>query len=174
MAKKKKTVAAAGGGTTAADANVDQIREIIFGAQIRDYEARFQALQDAFAAAIKDLKKEFNAAVRSLDQAIEAESAKRRDDDESLDALIQNKFAELGKELAAVEARAGDGLKKLAHDTQAAQRELKRSMEGGNQDLDARLTAVAEDLSARKVARDELAALLSELAQRLSGSTDAD
>ncbi len=174
MAKKKKTVAETGGGGSLPDANVDQIREIIFGGHIRDYEARFQALQDEFAAALKNLKKEFDAAVKNLDQAIESEGTKRRDDDESLDALVQSKFAELGKELAAAEARAGDGLEKLARDTQAAQRELRRSMEGGSQDLDARLTAVAEDLSARKVERDELAALLTELAQRLNGTADAD
>lgn len=166
MAKKKKTVASAGG--AGSDANVDQIREIIFGAQIRDYEARFQALKDQFEDAFKKLKQELKAEARALDAAIEAERSDRRNEDESLDALIQTRFAELGKELAAAEARADDRIDKLARDTAAARRELERSIEGGNQNLDARLTAVADDLSSRKLARDELAALLNELAQRLS------
>lgn len=174
---KKKTVSKAAGMAT--DANVDQIREIIFGSNIREYEARFQALQDEIAAAFKSLKQELKAGIKNLEgaikntrQSLDDETAARRNDAESLDALIQNKSAELGKDIDAVEARTGQELARLAKDAQANQLEIQRSMEGGNRDLEARLNSIAAELSERKVARDELAGLLKELAQRLEGTAD--
>ncbi len=176
MARKKTKVP---GTAQASDANVDQIREIIFGANIREYEARFQALQDEIAAAFKDLKQELKVNIKNLEGAIEKtrraledERAGRRNDAESLDSLIQSKSEELGKEIDGVEKRVSQQFAKLAADTQDTQREFERSLENGSRDLEARLKRIAAELSERRVARDELAGLLKELAGRLEGSAD--
>src|SRR5712692_4010154 len=63
-------------GDTAEVANVDKIRDILFGSQMRDYEKRFARMEDRLAkdaAALReDLKKRFDALESFAKQEIES------------------------------------------------------------------------------------------------------
>lgn len=50
-----------------ADANVDKIREILFGGQMQDYELRFTALEDRLAAAAAELREETRTRLDALE-----------------------------------------------------------------------------------------------------------
>ena len=51
----------------ASDANVDKIREILFGGQMQDYELRFTALENRLASAAAELREETRARLDALE-----------------------------------------------------------------------------------------------------------
>ncbi len=160
--------------------NVDQIREIIFGGQMRDYDSRFDALSGQLRDSAKNLRDDFDLKLAALDKALAKESdktadrfkkeagdrsgnvdqlrddiAKLRNDNDSrmgdLDALIEKETRTLLSELH--ETRS-DLLNRLNEQVDA---------------LQARLDEENRRLDERKVSREELAGLLNEVAMRLTG-----
>ena len=61
MADPKKPAADGG-----ADRNVDQIRDILFGGQMRDYERRFQDLNQRFEAELVRLRRSTSASTSAM------------------------------------------------------------------------------------------------------------
>lgn len=168
---------------TSADRNVEQIRDILFGGQMRDYERRFQ----------------------EMSQRLEAESQRLHDDlDQRLGQLerrVDDHFDKLGKQLRQEIADRSAGLDELETRMQQGQRTLRGELQGGLQALEGDLAAkderqreglaelraslqarVAElmqtlsrsegELRADKVGRNDLAGMLTELALRLNGELD--
>jgi predicted transcriptional regulator len=165
---------------SANDRNVDQIRDILFGGQMRDYERRFQ----------------------DLSQRLESESQRLHSDLDKrlgqLDKRVDDQFEKLAKQLRQEIADRTQGIDDLETRMQQGQRSLRAELQGGLQALEADLAAkderqreglsevrqlmaarVAEisaalgraeqDLRGDKVGRADLAALLTEVALRLNG-----
>ena len=163
-----------------ADRNVDQIRDILFGGQMRDYERRFL----------------------ELSQRLESESQRLHNDlDQRLGQLekrVDDHFDKLGKQLRQEIADRSAGIDDLETRMQQGQRTLRSEMQGGLQALEGDLAAKDErqregladlrqmllaragelqqalaradhDLRADKVGRNDLAGMLTELALRLNG-----
>ena len=84
----------------AAAGNVDKIREIIFGGQMRDYDRRFSKLEQRLLKESEHLR-------RDLD--------KRIDD---LESLVRNELSKLGEHLQKERAERMDGDKKLRKELQ--------------------------------------------------------
>lgn len=164
------------------DRNVDQIRDILFGGQMRDYERRFL----------------------DLSQRLESESQRLHSDlDQRLGQLekrVDEQFDKLGKQLRQEIADRSAGIDDLESRMQQGQRTLRNEMQGGLQALEGDLAAKDErlreglaelrqmllaragelqqalsradhDLRADKVGRNDLAGMLTELALRLNGET---
>ena len=162
------------------DRNVDQIRDILFGGQMRDYERRFL----------------------ELSQRLESESQRLHNDlDQRLGQLekrVDDHFDKLGKQLRQEIADRSAGIDDLETRMQQGQRTLRSEMQGGLQALEGDLAAKDErqreglaelrqmlltrtgelqqalaradhDLRADKVGRTDLAGMLTELALRLNG-----
>ena len=151
--------------------NVDQIREIIFGGHIREYATRFAALEKSLKDAQARLRKDFEAQLKVLSDALEQEVADRRNADEGLDGLLQNQGGELGNELDATEKRLNQRADELSKALAAAQKALESEMTKQGNAFTRDLNKTNERLEENKVARDELAKLLTGVATSLSGDT---
>lgn len=165
------------------DRNVDQIRDILFGGQMRDYERRFL----------------------ELSQRLETESQRLHNDlDQRLGQLerrVDDQFDKLGKQLRQEIGDRSAGIDDLETRMQQGQRTLRGELQGGLQALESDLAAKDErqreglselraqllaragelaqslartegDLRADKVGRNDLAGMLTELALRLNGELD--
>ena len=88
-------------------ANVDKIRDILFGSQMRDYEKRFVRLEDRLT---KDA------------EALREEVRKRFD---SLEGFVQKEVESLGQRLKAEKAERAESLKDLGRELREAPRESK-------------------------------------------------
>ncbi len=170
-------------GEAGIDQSVEKIRDIIFGGQMRDYSRRFEALERRIAAESERLardvenrlenleafvRKEFDMLSERLGQE-KAERLRDRDAGKSqLDTLrgqAEMQFDELGERLSA-EART---LRSDFHDQTV---DLTSAMQRDREQLEAKLDGEARELEDRKVAREDLAALFTELALRLKREFD--
>lgn len=164
----------------AADRNVDQIRDILFGGQMRDYERRFD----------------------DLGQRLEAEMARLREAHEKRTAQIERRldeqFEKLGKQLRQEIADRTQAVDDLETRVQQAARSTRSEVNGALSALEGELSATDErlrdaiaelssalgaraseagaalarssaELRAEKVGREDLSGLLAELALRLKG-----
>ncbi len=167
----------------AADRNVDQIRDILFGGQMRDYERRFTDLHQKLEA---DLARMREAQDKRL-----AQIEKRVDDQlEKLNKLVRQEIDDRNGAVADLESR-------VQQAARTARGEINKAIDGVSGEVtqsDERLRAALADLTdtfnarvdgtesalsrsgaqlhAEKVGREDLAALLSEFALRLTGDFD--
>lgn len=152
---------------TAAD-NVDQIREIIFGGYIRDYESRFVALEKKLNDAQEKLRADFDARLKALEADLGSEARSRQDADESLDALLQNQGNGLGQDLEAAEKRLDQRVANLHQTLEAASKSITDLLNKETSALKNELEKVGCKLTDQKVARAELAKLLDHVSQKLN------
>ena len=78
MSKKRPAVAekkAAGAAGGEDDPNVNKIRDILFGGQMRDYDRRFAELDSRLAADVERLSKDLSARMDNLESYIARELA---------------------------------------------------------------------------------------------------
>ena len=79
-------------------ANVDKIRDILFGSQMRDYEKRFSRLEERLTKAQdtlrEDLKKRFDALLDALIEGARPKDAVARVFDEASLPAIEKQFEE--------------------------------------------------------------------------------
>jgi len=107
-------------------ASVEQIRDIIFGAQMRDYESRFAELGQRLQDSIEDLRKEMEKRFSEADRSLAEERASRESDVELLKRLLSAAEQQLGSEITAARqefsANLGSASDDLGH--RKADREL--------------------------------------------------
>lgn len=159
--------------------NLDKVRDILFGGQIRDNDRRFAKLEERLVQETAELKDEVRKRLNALEQFVKQET-------QSLSDRIKNEQEErtdATKDLArdaresakAFEKKAGQ----LDDQISRAQRELRQQLlevqQGLSDDLRqkiddviARLTQESADLRDEKTDRRTLAALLTEMAMRLN------
>ena len=178
MAEKKNPPADA-----AADRNVEQIRDILFGGQMRDYERRFQEMnqriEGEFARLRADADKRLVALERRLDEQVEklakglrqevGDRNKALDDLES--RLLQAARTQRGEISAAIEGL-GRELGATDERLRGLLAELEATLESHSQRAVQALGAAREELRCENVGREDLAALLTEVALRLQGQFD--
>lgn len=168
---------------TDADGNVDQIRDILFGGQMRDYERRFQEMgqrleaemsrlrdsQDKRLAQIdKRLDEQFDKLSRQLrqevtdrNQAVDDLESRMQQAARTARSEINNALDGLEGELKAVDERLRDALA-----------ELSSALNVRASEAAAAVSRASTELRAEKVGREDLSALLTELALRLKGDFD--
>lgn len=160
--------------------NVDRIREIIFGGQMRDYERKFARLEERVAKESSDLRVDVRRGLEALEVYVGKE----------VDSLAERLMAEQAERASAI-AAVSDELKALAQslEKRAAQldeqiakghRELRQQIFDESKNASTEIRRSAEDLASvvaresrelreEKADRTALASMFSELALRLSG-----
>lgn len=158
--------------------SVDTIREILFGNKVREQEQRFARLEESFNKELKRLRDEFATRVDSLEQLVKVEL-------ERLSYRIQGDRKDLSGGIREV----GEGLKEMARNLETAvtamsdqytkeNREIRQRLhQQANEILDrlrqehdamaATLERVTAQLRDAKLDRDDLSALLAEMAMRV-------
>ena len=166
-----------------ADRNVDQIRDILFGGQMRDYERRFLELNERLEADFKalrlDLDKRVAALDKRLDEALDKlakglrqEIADRNKAVEDLESrLLQSARTQRGELTNAIEA-VGLELATTDERLRRAIAELEAALGEETARANSALNRSQDAVRAEKVGREDLAALLTEVALRLKGDFD--
>lgn len=159
--------------------NIDKIREILFGVQMRDYEKRFARLEERLLKESSDLRddtrKRFEALEAFVKSEFEALSERLLAEQRNRDESVQN----LARELQDTGRRLEGKLGQLDEQTSRAQRELRQQLLDQSKNLSDEIRQKADELSAlldrqiselgdAKTDRAALAGLFSEVALRLN------
>lgn len=177
MARKPKQTQRVAGEEV--EGNVDQIREILFGGQMRDYDSRFADLEKQLSQRLDRMGAEFEKrlerlntyAKREIDKLSERLKTERKD----RVADVKNSARDLKDMTNQVEGWFGEVEDRL--DTES--KDLRNSLHEQSEELAALITETRDQLNAAlvsetrnladaKLAREDLAGLLSEVALRLT------
>jgi hypothetical protein len=159
--------------------NLDKVRDILFGSQMRDLDRRFAKVEERLSSEAADLHEELRRRLAALEQFVRAETEAlvqriKAEHDERAES-VAGVSRDLQAAVAASDRRSGALDDQLAR----AQRELRQQILDVHQQLAdelrdrmngllARLNREADDLRTAKADRVTLAALFTEVAMRLT------
>jgi DNA anti-recombination protein RmuC len=162
-----------------AGGNIDKVRDILFGGQMRDYERRFARLEERLAQETAEMKEEVRRRLAALEQFIKQEADSLADrikteHDERTDAtkdlareahdtakVFEKKTGQLDDQIGRAQRDARQQILELH---QRMSDELKQKVD----EVIGRLNQEAAELRSDKTDRATLAALLTEMAMRLT------
>ncbi len=170
--------------TDASDNKMDQIRELMFGGVVRDFDRRIKELSDLmeselarvaadYERRIAGLEARLDPQIEKLGAQLRQESAARTSALDDIDMRFgqsqRTQRSEINAVLqqhedsaAAAEARARDALAQLDERTQASLQAVRDA-----------LSSTRGELGGQKLAREDLADLMAEVSLRLRGTQDA-
>jgi hypothetical protein len=178
--KKKSTPPETEGLVPEGGGSVDQIRDILFGPQIREMERALTRLEERLATELTDIRADFKQRLDAL------ESFSREEVDavsQSVDAERKERSSALNdvtKEIKAFAKDAEARVSRLDEKTRAAHKDLRKQIldqsKSLGDDIQARHASLSQtmdrevtELRTEKADREGLASLLTELALRLKG-----
>ncbi len=162
------------------DESLDKVRDILFGAQSREFERRFAMLE-------ADLLRKTAEARAEADQRLEALEAQLRQDVEQLTDRIQSEHQArtqtinaVTTELQKLTRQLDDKITELGQHSTEAQEDIRQQLvdeaqllsnqlEQKSDDLQAALTHEVEQLDQHKLNRADIAQMFSEMAKRFLG-----
>lgn len=167
----------------APDRNVDQIRDILFGGQMRDYERRFTELSDRLDQEAQRLRSDTEARVAALEKrldeqfdrlqkALRQEIQDRGQSLDDLESRVQQAARTQRTELSASVASVAGDLNATDERLRKALAELQSALQKSAERADGNLSQTREEMRKDKVSREDLAAMLGEVALRLRGQFD--
>ena len=168
---------------TAPEGNVDQIRDIIFGGQMRDYERRFDELEERSKREAERARAEFIKRFESIEQLLKDQADKHALQLKKLDtevktgteaaAVSSDRLAKaLRTELSEVDERHETASSSLRERLHKLANETAESLRTSQDEISAVIDRMGTALRDEKVARDELAGFFSEMALRLTRQFD--
>ena len=177
-----KTKAAARS-NVAPEGNVDQIRDILFGGQMRDYERRFDELEERSKREAERARAEFIKRFEGIEQLLKDQADKHAVQIKKLDTELKasaeaatvssDRLAKaLRSELSEVDEKHEAGCSALRERLHKLANETAESMRTSQDEISAAIDRMGTALRDEKVARDELAGFFSEMALRLTRQFD--
>ena len=165
------------------DQNVDKIREILFGGQMRDYQRRFDDLESNLNATTERMRQDWNKRIESLEgfmrrelellgERLAGERRERVEERKQLDSNLSDTRRVLEESLGRLDEQTAHESRAIRAALQEKTAELAELIQHSRDDFGATLTRQANSLEDRKVGREDLAALLSEVALRLNRELD--
>ena len=165
---------AAGGG------NLEKIREILFGAQVHDFEKRFTRLEEKLLKETADsraeTKKRFDSMeafirkeIESLVDRVKAEQGERSDALKEISRDLRDTAKNLEKKLAQQDEQTTKGQRELRQQILDQSKSLADEIRNRVKESAAVLTRELRELRSEKTDRSALAGLFTEAAMRLSG-----
>lgn len=167
-------------GMTDADVegNVDKIRDILFGGQMRDYDQRFNELEKRLNQSIERLSRDFEKRIERLDgytkrevdklaDQVKAERQARKEDAKAGGEELQHLTDQVETWFAEVDDQVATESKELRAELHDQHETLVSLVREARDQLNEALLAESRKLADQKLAREDLASLLSEVALRL-------
>jgi hypothetical protein len=159
--------------------NIDKVRDILFGGQMRDYERRFQRLEGRLTQEIAELKDDVRKRLAALEQFMKQEAASLADristEHDERTSATKDLSREARESAMAFEKKTGqldDQIGRVQRELRQQVLELQQRMSDDLRekvdDVLARLTREASELRSDKTDRATLASLLTEMAMRLN------
>ncbi len=160
--------------------NVDRIRDILFGSQMREYERRIDELEKRLSADNERLRQELEQRIDKVETFFRQEMQRLADRQkverkERLEALsdTQSKIASLEEHLServeSLEDSGGQERLALRSEILEQSKQLSDAIHSRAEELRVAMDQETRRLQADKTGRDELSRLMGELAMRLSG-----
>jgi hypothetical protein len=184
-AKDQKTRADAGLGETMMAAgglgerdSVDRIRDILFGAQVRQYDQKFALVEEMIGKEVAGLRDETRKAVENLENftkkglesivaQLKAEQAERADALNDLSAKLENLNKNIEKKIARLDEKANTGQHDLQEQILQQSKTLTQEIQKINADISAALRKAVDELRKEKTDRLALGNLFAEVGLRL-------
>jgi hypothetical protein len=156
---------------------IDKVREILFGAQLRDTEARLTRLEESLRSQLRSeissIERKLETELDALRQQIDTHARERNVGDGELGKRLDD----VGKTLAEQLEALGTKLERSQDALRSESVERGKKLEGDVARLEKQLADAFErgfaDLDGRKADRGALSALLAELAAQLRDSEPA-
>jgi hypothetical protein len=163
----------------AAGGNLDKVRDLLFGGQMRDYDRRFARLEERLAKESAELREEvkrrlaaleayMKAEVDSLSDRLRSEQDARGAADQDLGRELRDTAQQFEQKVSQLEDAAARGQRDLRQQLHAQHQELGDDIRKRVEDVLVRLAQEAQELRSDKTDRRALAALLTEMAMRLN------
>lgn len=159
--------------------NVDKIREILFGGQMRDYEKRFNRLEERLLKESAELREDSRRRVEALETFVNKEFAalvnRLQAEQQSREGSIQTMSRELNEAIRSLDAK----LTQFYNQSTEAQHDLRQQLLEQSKNLNEEIRRKHDDVSAtlerelaelnhEKTDRTSLSALFTEVALRLN------
>ncbi len=159
--------------------NLDKVRDILFGNQIRDSDRRFQRLEERLAQDTNELKEEVRKRLSMLEQfvkqeleslaeRISSEQQERTDSTKDLSRELREMGKAFEKKAGQLEDHTGKVQRELRQQLLEQQHGLREEIQKRVDEILARLTREATEIRSDKLDRTMLSALLTEVAMRLT------
>lgn len=148
---------------------VERIREIIFGAQMRDYAQKFELVNREVARLSREVER-LNQQLRDQENAFKRQL---REESERLAAQVQEQDRRLTQQVHDLDQREMGELEALTRQFTQRLQELDQVIHSGDRDLLNKLRDLAEQLNAIKVDRSTLGDWLVELGANLKANAPA-
>jgi len=174
---------AKGAGTSPEGAgNVDKIRDILFGAQMRDYEQKFTSVEERLSRETAELREEIRNRLTSIEARVKdgsaavadqlkAEQGERVAGDKELAREAKENARAWEKRASQIEEQTAKALRDLRQQVSEESRRLTEAMEQRYRELGAALARESQDLRASLADRMALAELFAEMSQRLKNAS---
>ena len=168
--------------TASAGGNVDQIRDILFGSQMKDYERKFSRLEERILKEVSRLKDDNNKRLDSLEAFIKKEIESLSDKLKSEKSDRSDSIKELAVELAGSTKALEKKINALENSTEKDVRDIRQALLDQSKTLldeisnkhDEGMTIFdrsVNELRDEKANRSTLSALLTDLAIRLADNS---
>jgi hypothetical protein len=163
----------------ASSGNLDKVRDILFGGQAKDIDRRFQRLEDRLLKETAELKDDIRKRLTTLEQFVKQETATlaeriKTEHDERTDATkdlardARDTAKAFEKKTGQIDDQVGKVQRELRQQILDARQSLTDDLRQKIDDVLLRLSQESADLRTEKTDRATLAALLNEMAMRLS------
>lgn len=159
--------------------NLDKIRDILFGAQMRDYERRFFRLEERVTKeaheAREDIRRRFDTLeafikqeLTALGDRLRAEQQQRTHSDEELTREVRDAARHINQRVHELDEQTAQTQRELREQMLTQAKQLADEIRQKHDELTASLTREARELRNDKTDRAALANLFTELALRLN------
>jgi t-SNARE complex subunit (syntaxin) len=168
----------------AAGASVDKIRDILFGSQIKNYEARFARLEENLVRETVELKETmrrrfeslegfFRSETEALAARLKAEREERTNNFHSLDRDLKAAHDELGRKIHELDAATAEAQSGLRKELMAESRKLLDEISERHDNLRSLLERRVGELRHQKADRSLLSALLTGMAAQIAEDSES-
>jgi hypothetical protein len=159
--------------------NVDKIRDILFGSNMRDYEQRFARLEEALKKESLDLRETsrrhlealeafVHKELAALEARLNAERDERSETHSRLAADLSAASTSILRKIGEMENHEAQAKREIRNDLLQQSKELNDAIRGKGEELITLLDRRAQDLQHAKTDRAALAGLFNEMALRLT------
>lgn len=164
---------------SAESGNVDKIREILFGGQMRDYDKRFTRLEERLLKESADLREDSRKSVEALEMFVknelgalafrlQSEQQSRENSLQGVSRELHDAFRSLDTKLTQFYNQTIEVQRDLRQQVLDQSKNLNEEIRRKNDDLSATLERELAELNRDKTDRASLSALFTELALRLN------
>lgn len=160
--------------------NIDQIRDILFGSQVREYNNRLEQLEASVSGFQQEIRSrteemkqvistEMHAAIGTLEKRIKSLELKEQEENKEIHQQIDRLSKRLSSNVTTLDEAIDKQVASLRDDLLTSREKLQEDVQNLRQQLFEELDKRMGSLATSKLAREDLAEMLFEVGLRLKG-----